>query len=206
MTVRLSPIPDWAPPALQGLAYWLGSQSSFGLVANISEGAIAWTLGTLMFAHRDAGLHLETEVMYKHIPEYLGNSKVKGSRTRADIVLATCRRTARTEPYLPGEVKAVIEVKHNRSLLSLVWDDIDYLAARRSDCRDIRAFVIYASVNERPEKFTDSLGAAINPRNAKTAAQSLYRVRRVCRATHRIPRKNKDAVGHYALLIEVEPK
>ena len=202
---KLPPVPAWSSPALQGLAYWLGSQSSFGLDANISEGAITWTLGTLLFAHRDMGLHLESEVMYRHIPEYRTNAAVRRSRARADIVLATTRRTARTEPFGLGEVQAVIEVKHNRSLMGLVWEDVNYLGARRSDSKAIRTFVIYASVNQRPLLFTDELGAAMNPRNARTEAGTLYRVRQVRRATHKIPRRNKDAVGHYAILIEVIP-
>jgi hypothetical protein len=36
---KLPSIPDWVSPALQGLAYWLGSQHAFGLAENISEGA-----------------------------------------------------------------------------------------------------------------------------------------------------------------------
>lgn len=92
-----------------------------------------------------------------------------------------------------------------RSRKDLLWQDIDYLAAQRSQHPEIRAFLIYATINERPDEFTDSAGASKTPRNRKTRKGSRYRVRRVCRATQRIPSKNKSASGHYAVLIEVAP-
>ena len=99
----------------------------------------------------------------------------------------------------------MIEVKHSRSRKSLVWQDIDFLAERRASNPAVRAFLIYASVNERPTDFTNTDGSAITPRNCETPTGSKYRVRRVCRATKIIPSKNKGATGHYAVLIEVAP-
>lgn len=203
---KLPSIPDWASPALQGLAYWLGSQNAFRLEANISEGAIAWALSTLVFAHRTPGRVLEAEVLYKHIPELNRKNELARSRERADLVIATSTRTDRTVSYGRGEVEAIVEIKHYRSRKQLVWDDIDYLGEQRIKSSAIRAFLIYASVNERPDDFTDESGAAVQPRTLCTPdRETKFRVRRVCRATHRIPSKNKLAVDHYAVLIEVSP-
>jgi hypothetical protein len=202
----LPPIPDWASPSLQGLAYWLGSQYSFGLAANVSEGAIAWAFNTLVFAHRTQGRHLEAEVQYRHIPELNRRGSLASSRERADLVLANVVRADRGKAYGSGEVEAIIEIKHNRSRKALVWEDIDYLGEQRRKNRSIRAFLIYASINDRPEEFTDLSGASPNQRNWLTPnKETNFRIRRVCRATHRIPSQNKLAVGHYAVLVEVEP-
>lgn len=202
---KLPSIPDWAAPSLQGLAYWLGSQNTMGLAANISEGAIAWELSRLVFTHRTPGRFLEAEVQYRHVPELNAQQQLARSRERADLVIANVTRSDRGISYQPGEVEAIIEVKHNRSRKQLVWEDIDYLGEQRMKSKDIRSFLIYTSVNERPDEFTDKLGAAILPRNRKTPNQTSYRIRRVCRATQRIPGKNKNAIGHYAVLIEVSP-
>ncbi len=158
----LPPIPDWASPSLQGLAYWLGSQYSFGLAANVSEGAIAWAFNTLVFAHRTQGRHLEAEVQYRHIPELNRRGSLASSRERADLVLANVVRADRGKAYGSGEVEAIIEIKHNRSRKALVWEDIDYLGEQRRKNRSIRAFLIYASINDRPEEFTDLSGASPN--------------------------------------------
>jgi hypothetical protein len=202
---KIAAIPDWAAPSLQGLAYWLGSQYSLGLAANISEGAIAWELLRQVFTHRMLPRHLEAEVFYRHIPEFRHTGVARNSRERADLVIATAVRADRTASYLPGDVEAVVEIKHSRSRKDLVWQDIDYLAERRANSPGVRAFLIYASINERPRDFTNAEGAAITPRNRQTPSGSKYRVRRVCRATKIIPAKNKSATGHYAVLIEVAP-
>jgi hypothetical protein len=202
---KLSQIPEWATPALQGLSYWLGSQHCTGLAANISEGAIAWELMRLVHAHRSDGRYLEGEVLYRHVPE-LSRGRGRASGERADLVIANVRRQDRTISYARGEVEAVIEIKHNRSRKALVWEDIDFLADQRAMCRDVRAFFIFASVNERPKYFTSKDGSSITPRNRTTpTSDKSYRVRRTCRATQRIPAKNKKAIGHYSVLIEVAP-
>lgn len=202
---KIAAIPDWASPALQGLCYWLGSQYTLGLAANISEGAIAWELMRLVFTHRLPDRHLEAEVFYRHIPEFLASGVAKNARDRTDLVIAKRDRTDRTTSYSTGDVEAVIEVKHSRSRKDLVWQDIDYLGERRSQIPAVRAFLIYASINERPMEFTNSDGSAITPRYQTTPKGTKYRVRRVCRATKIIPSKNKNATGHYAILIEVAP-
>lgn len=198
-------IPDWAAPSLQGLAYWLGSQYSLGLAANISEGAIAWELIRQVFTHRVLTRHLEAEVFYRHIPEFRKTGVAQNSRERADLVISRAVRTDRTVSYAVGDIEAVIEIKHSKSRKDLVWQDIDYLAERRAKNPSVRAFLIYASVNERPEDFSNRDGSAITPRNRQTPSGSKYRVRRVCRATKLIPSKNRNATGHYAVLIEVAP-
>jgi len=198
-------IPSWAGPALQGLSYWLGSQHCARLAGNVSEGAIAWELMRLVHTHRDDGRFLEAEVLYRHVPE-LNEGAVNGSNERADLVIANTRRADRTESYRRGEVEAVIEIKHNRSRKSLVWADLDYLAERRSKCRTIRAFFIYASIDERPSEFTNRDGSSITPRNQLTPSKKHgFKVRRTCRATQIIPGKNGKAKGHYSILIEVSP-
>ena len=199
------PIPDWAGPALQGLAYWLGSQHSLGLAANVSEGAIAWELMRQVFTYRLPDRHIEAEVFYRHIPELNQQQQLAKSRERADLVVTNARRSDRGASYGMGEIEAVIEIKHNRSRKDLVWQDIDYLARQRAAHPELRAFLICATIYERPDEFTDDTGASITPRNRKTPNGSRYRVRRVCRATSRIPSKNKSARGHYAVLIEVAP-
>jgi len=203
----LPDIPNWASPALQGLTYWLGSQHALGLAANISEGAIAWELSRLLFAHRDAKRILEAEVLYRHIPELNVRGQLETSLDRADLVIANRARPSRDEPYALGCVEALIEIKHSRSQKRLVWQDIDFLGAQRQASRKrVRAFMIYASVNQRPADFTDGSGAAVKPRNRNSPNQQTpYRVRRVCRATSRIPSQNSGAIGHYAVLIEVAP-
>jgi hypothetical protein len=149
---------------------------------------------------------LEAEVQYRHIPELNRKGTLRSSRERADLVLANVVRPDRGKTYSSGEVEAIIEIKHNRSRKALVWEDIDYLGEQRRKSRAIRAFLIYASVYERPEDFTNENGSAIEPRDWLTPdKKTWFRVRRVCRATHRIPNQNKLAVGHYAVLIEVEP-
>jgi hypothetical protein len=202
---KLAPIPDWAAPALQGLAYWLGSQHSSGLASNISEGAIAWELMRQVHTHRLPLRVLEAEVFYRHIPEFLMGGMPDDARYRADLVIATESRTDRALSYAPGQVEAVIEIKHSRSRKTLVWEDIDYLAERRVSNPSVRAFLIYATIDVRPEDFTNPDGSAITPRDQKTPGGSKYRVRRVCRATQRIPSQNRKALGHYAVLIEVDP-
>jgi hypothetical protein len=107
--------------------------------------------------------------------------------------------------YASGVVEAVIEIKHSKSRMDLVWQDIDYLAGRRATNPAVRAFLIYASLNERPKAFTNPDGSALTPRNCQSPNGAKYRVRRVCRATKLIPSKNKNATGHYAVLIEVAP-
>jgi hypothetical protein len=203
----LPDIPQWASPALQGLTYWIGSQYALGLAANISEGAIAWELSRLLFAHRDAKRILEAEVLYRHIPELNADGQLDGLRDRADLVIASRARPNRDEPYAVGSVEALIEIKHSRSPKRLVWQDIDFLGAQRqASHKHVRAFMIYASVNQRPANFTQRSGAAIKPRNRTSPSQQTpYRVRRVCRATSLIPRQNPKAIGHYAVLIEVAP-
>lgn len=202
---KIPPIPDWAAPALQGLTYWLGSQHTLGLAANISEGAIAWELIRQVFTHNLADRYVEAEVFYKHIPELNQHGELKNSRERADLVIANTQRSDRSASYSIGDVEAAIEIKHSRSRKDLIWKDIDYLSEQRAKHPELRAFLIYASINERPSDFTDDTGAAITPRNRRTPNGSRYRVRRVCRATHIIPSKNKKASGHYAILIEVAP-
>lgn len=202
---KIAAIPAWAAPSLQGLAYWLGSQYSLGLAANISEGAIAWELMRQVFTHRIPARYLEAEVFYRHIPEFVATGVPKNSRDRADLVISTAVRADRTASYAAGDIEAVIEIKHSRSRKDLVWQDIDYLADRRAKNPAVRAFLIYASINERPEDFTNPDGSSIIPRNRQTPKGSRYRVRRVCRATKIIPSKNKNATGHYAVLIEIAP-
>ncbi|KAB8059913.1 hypothetical protein GCN74_11090 [Janthinobacterium sp. FT14W] len=202
---KIVAIPDWAAPSLQGLAYWLGSQHSLGLAANISEGAIAWELMRQVFTHRITARHLEAEVFYRHIPEFRNAGVAQSSRERADLVISKVVRADRTNSYAIGNIEAVIEIKHSRSRKDLVWQDIDYLAERRAMNPSVRTFLIYASINERPHDFTNTDGSSITPRNRKTPNGSKYRVRRVCRATKIIPSKNKNATGHYAVLIEVAP-
>lgn len=206
MTANLPSIPDWASPALQGLAYWLGSQYTLGLAANISEGAIAWELSRLLFAHRDERRVLEAEVLYRHIPELARDGSLAESQERADLVIAKHRRNDRNVPYKKADVEAVIEIKHSRSRKRLVWSDVDFLGQRRAASKQIRAFLVYASVNERPSEFTGDSGGAVRPRTRPSpSGKTRYRVRRVCRATSRIPEQNRDALGHYAILIEVAP-
>lgn len=206
MRPKLISIPDWASPSLQGLTYWLGSQHALGLAANISEGAIAWELSRLLFTHREGERFLEAEVQYRHIPEFVANNALDNSRERADLVIARRRRTDRSESYAAGEIEAVIEIKHSRSQKALVWADIDFLAERREASSAVRTFFIYASVNERPEEFTDREGRAAKPRDRSSpSGNARFRIRRVCRATSRIPAENKNAKGHYAVLIEVDP-
>jgi len=202
---KIAPIPNWAGRALQGLAYWLGCQHALGLAANISEGAIAWEFIQQVFTHRLPNRYVEAEVFYRHIPEVNRNLEALGSRERGDLVIATVPRLDRKTSYGVHEVEAIIEIKHNRSAKRLLWQDIDYLAAQRSRHPEIRAFLIYASINERPDEFTDLAGASKTPRNRKTRKGSRYKVRRVCRATQRIPSKNTSALGHYAVLVEVAP-
>ncbi len=206
MKPKLPSIPDWASPALQGLAYWLGSQYTLGLAANVSEGAIAWELSRLLFAHRDERRVLEAEVLYRDIPEFAANRSLATSRERADLVIARRRRTDRDVPYTNGDIEAVIEIKHGRSRKRLVWNDIDFLGQCRAASKEIRAFLIYASVNERPAEFTEDTGRAARPRTRPTPSKKTrYRIRRVCRATSRIPEENRKARGHYTILIEIAP-
>jgi hypothetical protein len=202
---KVAPIPDWAAPALQGLAYWLGAQHALGLAANISEGAIAWELIRQVFTHRLPDRYVEAEVFYRHIPEENSEPGLPVSDERADLVITKVSRPDRGTAFGEHDVEAIIEIKHSRSRKHLVWEDIDYLAAQRSRHPELRAFLIYASINERPPDFTNPTGAAITPRNRKTHAGNRYKVRRVCRATQQIPSKNKLARGHYAVLIEVAP-
>lgn len=202
---KIVAIPDWAAPALQGLAYWLGSQHASGIAANISEGAIAWELMRQVHTHRSPLRTLEAEVFYRHIPEFIAGGVAEDARHRADLVIATSTRADRGVSYGVGQVEAVIEVKHSRSRKTLVWEDIDYMADRRVNSPSVRAFLIYATIDSRPEEFTQDDGSAIAPRNQVTPAGSRFRVRRVCRATQLIPSKNKNARGHYAVLIEVDP-
>ena len=202
---KIVPIPDWAAPSLQGLAYWLGSQHSLGLAVNVSEGAIAWELMRQVFTHRIPARYLEAEVLYRHIPEFLATGVPKNSRERADLVISRVIRADRTVSYAAGDIEAVIEIKHNRSRKDLVWQDIDYLAECRAKHPAVRAFLIYASINERPDDFTNQDGSSKTPGNRQTSKGSRYRVRRVCRATKIIPSKNRNATGHYAVLIEVAP-
>jgi len=202
---KIAPIPDWAAPALQGLAYWLGSQHASGLASNISEGAIAWELMRQLHTHRLPLRVLEAEVFYRHIPEFMVGGVPEDARHRADLVIATATRADRGVSYGAGQVEAVIEIKHSRSRKTLVWDDIDYLAERRVSSPSVRAFLIYATIDERPEEFTNADGSAIKPRDQLTPEGSKYRVRRVCRATQRIPSQNRKALGHYAVLIEIDP-
>ena len=202
---KIVSIPDWAEPSLQGLAYWLGSQHSLGLASNISEGAITWELMRQVFIHRTPLRWLEAEVFYRHIPEFRTAGVSNKSRERADLVITRSARVDRSIPYAFGDVEAVIEVKHSRSRRDLVWQDIDFLAERRSINPTVRAFMIYASINERPSEFTNSVGGAIVPRTQSTPNGSKFNVRRVCRATKIIPSKNKNASGHYVVMIEVAP-
>lgn len=106
--------------------------------------------------------------------------------------------------FLQGAVEAIIEVKHNRSQFSKVLEDIDFLGRqRRQGGASIRGFLIYASVSERPAQFTDPFGAAPGHRVITSPLGTRYKVRRVCRATSRIPSRNEGAFGHYAVLLEV---
>jgi hypothetical protein len=204
MMKNLPPIPNWAFPALQGLAYWLGSQYALGLAANISEGAIAWELSRLLFTHRSDSRVLEAEVLYRDIPEFNSRGQLDDSQERADLVIVTCRRAGRDVPYRRGDVEAIVEIKHNRSQKRLVWRDIDFFGVRKSESERIRAFLIYASINERPEDFTQENGKAIKPRTSRSpSGKAIYKVRRVCRATWRVPEENRMARGHYAILVEV---
>ena len=198
----LEDIPKWASPALQGLAFWLGYQHAYGIAERLSEGAIATEFLRLMVAHCDSNRALESEVLYRHVPEVAFQRKSIGSCDRADLVVATTRRKARNLAFPPASVEAIIEVKHNRSQFAKVWEDIDRLGQQRklSKAR-IRCFLIYASVAKRP-RFTDDSGAATS-RIATSPCGTRYKIRRVCRATSRIPSKNPDASGHYAILIEV---
>jgi len=204
---KLLPIPAWAAPSLQGLAYWLGSQHAMRLAANLSEGAIAWELSRLIFTHRTDEQFLEAEVQYRHIPELNAKKQLAHSRERADLVVSNAPRSDQGVSYRRGQVDAIIEIKHNRSRKQLVWADIDYLGEQRTSSKGIRAFLIYTSVNMKPDIFTDEIGAAKKSKNLQTPThlQTSYRVRRVCRATHLIPGRNKTAIGHYAVLIEVSP-
>jgi hypothetical protein len=188
------------------LAYWLGSQHTLGLAANISEGAIAWELIRLLFTHRDDRRVLEAEVLYRDIPELTLNNTLANSQERADLVIVIRRRRDRDVPFRKGDVEAIIEIKHNRSRKRLVWRDIDFLGEQRGKSKNIRAFLIYASVNERPADFTEKTGRTIKPRTQRSpSGKATYRVRRVCRATSRVPEENTRAHGHYAILLEVAP-
>jgi hypothetical protein len=158
-----------------------------------------------IFIYRLPKRHIEAEVFYRHIPELNQQQQLAKSKERADFVIANTRRADRRVAYGLGEIEAIVEIKHNRSRKDLVWLDIDHLATQRIAHPKLRAFLVYATIHERPDEFTDVTGASITPRNRKTPNGSRYRVRRVCRATSRVPSRNKSAIGHYAVLIEVAP-
>jgi hypothetical protein len=201
--VGLQTIPVWSSRALQGLAYWIGYQHSFGVADRLSEGAIATEFMRLMIVHREVGRTLETEVMYRHIPEISENPLFVSSRMRADLIVSRGGRKRRDHPFAPGAVEAVVEVKHSRSQHSKVLDDIDLLGdLRRFSGAAIRGFLLYAAVNKRP-RFTDILGAGNGTIVESTPKGTRYKVRRVCRATQRVPFRNQSAIGHYVVLIEV---
>lgn len=203
-SMGLDDIPNWASPALQGLAFWLGYQHAYGIGNHLSEGAIATEFQRLMVAHREGGRALEPEVMYRHVPELAANPAIRESRARADLIVSHNGRSDRSRPYPAGAVEALIEVKHNRSQIAKVWEDIDFLGEQRAFSPGIRAFLIYASVGKRPTHFTDDTGAAPSgARIQQTTNGTRYKIRRVCRATSRIPQTNTLASGHYALMIEV---
>jgi len=133
---------------MRGLAYWLGSQHTLAMDSRVNEGAIAQSLSKLLFVHRDDGRHIETEVLYRHVPELNRGNELDRSQERADLVLANCRRLDRRQPYGAGEVEAIIEIKHFRSPEALMWKDIDYLGEQRRKCNKLRTFLVYASVDK----------------------------------------------------------
>jgi len=199
----LPSIPAWSSRALQGLAYWLGYQHSIGIAERLSEGAIATEFLRLMVVHREAGRVLEPEVLYQHVSELADSAMFNKSRMRADLVVSKGGRRGRKYVFPRGAVEAMIEVKHSRSRFSKVLDDIDRLGKLR-DISDsvIRGFLLYASINRRP-RFTGSDGAGDSTTVKKTPNGTRYKVRRVCRATQRVPSRNTSAIGHYVVLIEV---
>jgi len=201
--MTLQSIPAWSSRALQGLAYWVGYQHSFGIAEHLSEGAIATEFLRLMVAHRETGRTLEPEVMYRHIPELAENPMFVNSRMRADLVVSRECRNRRDCSFTAGVVEAIIEVKHSRSQYSKVIEDIDLLGNLRvKSAAAIRGFLLYVSINKRP-RFTDRFGAGNGTRTDQTPNGTPFKVRRVCRATQRVPLRNESAIGHYVVLIEV---
>ncbi|MEY4756744.1 MAG: hypothetical protein RJA34_1642 [Pseudomonadota bacterium] len=198
----MEPLPNWVTPVLQGTAYWLGMQEIMGERRSLSEGAITLTLRDLMRRHLEKNLSIDTEVMYRNIPEYQNDNLIKDSRTRSDIIIYQPSKKYKEDVFSFGQVKSVIEVKHHRSSSRLIQEDIDFLGARRSHEKSIRTFMIYTSMCMRPDLFTNESGAAISGTQFSDN-KTKYSVRRVCRAVQKIPRNNSQAHGHYAVLIEI---
>lgn len=203
--MALTPLPRWASPAMQGLAYWLGYQHANGLAGHLSEGAIATEFQRLMLVHREPGRYLYPEVLYRAIPQFARLPDVANSGARADLVIAsaTPKSLHERQQFVGKQVEAVIEVKHGRSARAKVRDDIEWLGyCKQAARRDIRTFVLYASVADKPFCVADD-GTAVGLERTLVNERTSYKVRRVCRALAGENMKSHRKGGHYVVLIEV---
>ncbi len=159
------PLPKWAEPLLQGVAYWMGYKGQLYWGYPLSEGAIVGEAVSFINGNLDIGERLDCEVMYRK----LGLANV--GQTRADIVISS-----------GDDVKAVIEVKRAVAANHLVKDDLERLCKYHSHNVNARCFLLLVSQNAIPKNYIDpSSGEA--RRSNMNEADYTAKVRRACKAT-----------------------
>ena len=199
MKPKLKPFPPWARQALQGVAYWIGHRRCLYRDYPLSEGALVAEICNLIYASLPRDSVLLCEVQYSKL---LDDAKDRPTelqvRSRVDLMVAERSPTAGDEPT----PKFIIEVKRAAAPKAQINMDLRRLAALRTRCNGVRAFLFLISEAARPERFVDEEGKSRLGRHRIPESDGHYRVRRTWKAAHAFTKRDR---AQYACLIEVYP-
>lgn len=176
------PLPKWAEPLLQGVAYWMGYKGQLYWGYPLSEGAIVGESVSFINGNLRPDEKLECEVMYRNL------GLVNAGQTRADLVISS-----------GNDIKTVIEVKRAVAADHLVKDDLERLCKYHSHNVNARCFLLLVSQNAMPKVYIDANKGEAQRGNIITTDYTA-KVRRACKATGTFKKKT---TGSYACLIEV---
>lgn len=197
---HLSPLPGWARPMLQGLAFWTGYSRSRYCGHTLGESAFVAEAGRLLDANLEDGTELRMEVQYKHLLLPGASPLRPPRRKRADIVVVKKQVQSKKSPPPARHVHAVVEVKRASAPPAEVTEDLvrlfDWVIAVDSPAR---AFLLVASEGKEPRRFVK--GGLARPGDWDLPNRAgAYRVRRVCKASGSFKHTGS---AHYACLVEV---
>lgn len=158
MSNTMPKVPKWLRSAAQGLAFWIGYQRTIYSQHEMSEGALAAQLGTLIHSHLPDAFRLRYEQPYpKFLPK--GVKRIEVTQSLADMSV--------WGRYVPKEGRArirpryVIELKRASTSKQRIERDLRKLAAIAEESENIRAFLCIASEEKRHKKFIDKSGMPV---------------------------------------------
>lgn len=197
--MKLSDLPDWMEPTLQGLAFWLAYKKQFYNGYTLSEGAIVGELAQGINASIDGTtMVLECERMYKELADDLDG------QTRLDLAVghkSQGKKEKKSKTLDATKLVYAIEVKRYENGWSQILSDIEKLGDLKKKNKDIRCFLIVVSQDLKPEKLVSIKDRPLDRfLNEDLGGRVRTKNRTVKKA---FSTKQESQHGNFAVLIEV---